>query len=297
MNGIINVLKPPGMTSHDVIGKIRRTAATRQCGHAGTLDPGAAGVLPVLVGRATRVAEYLQDMDKSYRAELTLGSATDTEDAAGIVIKQLAVPEFDEAQLQAVFCAFSGVISQVPPMYSALSIDGVRLYRLAREGRTVERKSRQVSIYSLRLIKFCHQKILFALQCSRGTYVRTLCADIAEKLGTCGHMSFLLRDRVGPFLLEESFTLEELSQLAAEGRLQEAVQPADLALAAFPALVLSSEDSYRLTNGSFVESPLALEGGQLARIYGLTGELLALAEFSKGLLRPRKVFFNRMERT
>jgi tRNA pseudouridine55 synthase len=290
MNGIINVLKPPGMTSHDVVAKMRRITATRQCGHAGTLDPGAAGVLPVLVGRATRVSEYMLAMDKSYRAELTLGTATDTEDASGTVVARMPVPPLDKERVRNVLASFTGVINQVPPMYSALSVDGVRLYRLAREGRSVERKPRQVSIHTIELAELRQDTILFDLSCSRGTYVRTLCADIAKKLGACGHMSFLLRTGAGPFLLEESFTLEELSALAGAGRLSEAVVPADRSLFAFPALVLTPDQSRLITGGASIRSPRRFDHGQITRVYAPEGEFLALAEYREGLLHPKKVF-------
>ncbi len=296
MDGIINLLKPPGLTSHDAVGIIRRLTAIRQCGHAGTLDPGAAGVLPVLVGKATRVAEYMLEMDKSYRAEVTLGTATDSEDASGAVVKQQEIPVPDEKKVLSVFDSFTGTIDQVPPMHSALKMGGVRLYRLAREGKTVERKPRRVTIYSLTLLKLGRDKILFAVACSRGTYVRTLCADIAVALGTCGHMSFLLRERVGPFGLSESFTLEELTVMAKQRRLREALRPTDLALASFPALTLPEGEIRRLVNGGAVELSQEIGDGQLLRVYGKGGEFVALAAYSAGRLFPKKVFLNRMER-
>lgn len=209
MNGILNFLKPPGMTSHDAVAVVRRVLWTKKVGHTGTLDPQAAGVLPICVGQATRIVEMLQEDRKTYRAELTLGIATDTQDRWGTLLMERPVSVTEE-QLAAAFRQFTGEIKQVPPMYSALKVDGQKLCDLARKGITVEREARPQTIHALNLIRFDGQKALFDVSCSKGTYVRTLCHDIGEYLGCGGAMSFLLRTATGAFDIRDSITLEEL---------------------------------------------------------------------------------------
>lgn len=290
MHGIINVLKPAGMTSHDVVACIRRLTGTRKCGHTGTLDPGAAGVLPVCVGQATRVAEYCLAMEKSYRAELTLGTATDTEDASGKVQERKEVGSYTHAQVAAVLESFLGPRLQTPPMYSAVRIAGQRLYERARKGETVPRPARAVQIYKLELLSLRENKIMFDVTCSRGTYIRTLCRDIAEALGTVGHMSFLLRTRVGPFVLTETFTLEELHRLHAQNCLERALLPLDTALRHLPAHTIDAEAAAALQNGRAVQLPGHVPDSNLVRVYGPDREFLALARIAQNKLLPQKVF-------
>lgn len=213
-DGFINVLKPPGMTSHDVVGYIRRLLNLKKVGHAGTLDPGAAGVLPVAVGRATRLIEYIADVDKSYRAELIFGTATDSGDDLGTPLETMT--EFvmpSASELAAIFQEMTGNIIQVPPVYSAIKINGCRACDLARQNIDVKIPERQITIYSLDLLERRENTILFDVSCSKGTYIRTLCADIGKKLGIPATMSFLLRTRVGAFSLTSACTLEELAEL------------------------------------------------------------------------------------
>ncbi|MCL5982427.1 MAG: tRNA pseudouridine(55) synthase TruB [Firmicutes bacterium] len=290
MEGILNVLKPSGMTSHDVVSCVRRLTGQKRVGHTGTLDPGAAGVLPVCVGRATRAAEYVLEMDKSYRAELTLGVATDTEDASGRIVAEKSVPILDEETVRAVLVQFLGLGAQVPPMYSAVRKKGVRLYELARRGETVEREARSINIYRLELVELGRNTVMFDVTCSRGTYVRTLCTAIAEKLGTYGHMSFLLRTAVGPYLLPEAQTLAYLAELAAVGRLQEVFLPVETALQKIPALRLPAEQAERVKHGGTVSCEGLLENA-LFQLFSESGELLAVARFSGDKLQPQKVFW------
>lgn len=209
MNGILNFLKPPGMTSHDAVAVVRRVLWTKKVGHTGTLDPQAAGVLPICVGQATRIVEMLQEDRKTYRAEMTLGMTSDTQDRWGTVLAEAPV-SVTEDQLREVFQRYTGDILQIPPMYSALKVDGQKLCDLARQGITVDREPRPQTIHSIRLIRFDGLKALFDVSCSKGTYVRTLCHDIGETLGCGGVMSFLLRTATGAFHIEDSITLEEL---------------------------------------------------------------------------------------
>jgi tRNA pseudouridine55 synthase len=290
MDGILNLLKPPGMTSHDVVNVVRRITGVRRTGHTGTLDPGAAGVLPVCVGKATRVSEYVLDMDKSYRAELTLGRSTDTEDAAGATVLEMPVPVLKWEAVAAVLKGFLGVGEQIPPMYSAVRINGKKLYELARRGEVVKREPRPIHIYEIRLLELRENVIVFDVTCSRGTYVRTLCREIAEKLGTTGHMSFLLRTMVGPFILQNTLTLEELVQCTDSGRLQQVASPLDMALGKLTAVTVDENGALKIKNGVAVSVPQDLQDQTLVRVYGPNDTFLAVGNMEAGLVKPSKVF-------
>ncbi|MCR5175727.1 MAG: tRNA pseudouridine(55) synthase TruB [Anaerovibrio sp.] len=219
MDGFINFLKPPGMTSHDAVSLVRRVLREKRVGHAGTLDPGAAGVLPIAVGKATRLIEYLDTAGKSYRAEMMLGIETDSGDDTGTVVAEAAdcaVP--DEADIIKVFKGFTGVIEQVPPAYSAIKINGRRACDLVRQGLTPDIPSRTVEIHSLILLDRdeSNKRLLFDVSCSRGTYIRTLCQDMGRAMGIPATMSFLVRTAVGSFILQDSVSAEELKVLGGE---------------------------------------------------------------------------------
>ncbi len=290
MDGIINLLKPPGMTSHDAVNVVRRLTGIKRVGHTGTLDPGAAGVLPICLGKATRVSEYVLGMDKSYRAELSLGQATDTEDAAGQPVLTRPVPSLTTHGVELVLRGFLGTVPQIPPMYSAVRVAGKRLYELARRGEVVEREPREIQIYKIKLLKISETSILFELDCSRGTYVRTLCRDIAEKLGSAGHMSFLLRTAVGPFLLGSAVTFEELAQFAEAGCITKALLPLDLALANMQAVTVDESQAARLRNGLAVTLRLKTSDGELFRVYDSSQAFLAIATADREQIKPLKVF-------
>lgn len=290
MDGIINVLKPPGMTSHDVVNVIRRLTGVRRTGHTGTLDPGAAGVLPVCVGKATRVSEYVLQMDKSYRAELSLGRATDTEDAAGKTTLEKPVPPLTMIDFAAVLQEFQGESTQIPPMYSAVKIGGKKLYELARQGQVIEREPRNITIYQIKLLDAYQQSVLFDVTCSRGTYVRTLCREIAEKLGTVGHMSFLLRTHVGPFHIDDAWTFEELTAKQEAGRLQETLLPLDTALKHLSKIIVSEEQAVHVKNGKAIPLEAAGDDQQRVRLYDALGNFLAIASIDKEKIKPEKVF-------
>lgn len=290
LEGIVNVNKHPGPTSHDVVRHLRRLTGEKRVGHTGTLDPTAAGVLPVCVGRATRAAEYVLQMDKSYRAEITLGAATDTEDASGRITAEKDVPPLDEHTVSGVLSQFLGPVWQCPPMYSAVRSKGLRLYELARRGEYVAREARLINIYRLQLLELSAGRIVFDVTCSRGTYVRTLCVSIAEKLGTCGHLSSLLRTAVGPFLLAKAYTVKELDTLAANGRLGEVLLPVDTALQHLPACILKTDSAAMITTGRPVPAE-KLPENSLCRLYHESGRFLAVARYSGKQLHPEKVFW------
>lgn len=212
MDRVINILKPPNMTSHDVVGRLRRLTRIKRIGHTGTLDPMAAGVLPVCIGKSTKIIEYFEHDAKTYRCEMTLGASTDTEDAWGKVLETSDIVPAEE-DIRETMLSFIGEIDQIPPMYSALKINGQKLYDLARQGKVVERKARRRTIHRIDIIHIDMDKktILYDVTCSKGTYVRTLCHDIGVRLGCYAHMSFLMRTQSGNFSLADSVTLEELN--------------------------------------------------------------------------------------
>jgi tRNA pseudouridine55 synthase len=254
MNCFLNIYKTSGMTSHDVVKKIRGLLPGVKIGHGGTLDPDATGVLPILLGKATRLSSYILGFNKVYRAELQLGIATDTEDSSGNVLKKRDVPFLTVADIEKAFRLFEGEIQQVPPMYSAVKRKGKKLYQYARQGINVERPPRKVNIYSLRLIKFSPPaKILFEVECSKGTYIRTLCSQIGDFLGCGGHLSFLLRKSVGVFLAEEAHTIEKLQEFHRNNKIAELFLPLDYIFQENDKLFFEEVEISALCQGRFLD--------------------------------------------
>lgn len=280
MDGIVIVHKDRGMTSFDVIAKMRRILSMKKIGHAGTLDPDATGVLPVCLGKATRLIEYLMDKDKSYRAVLRLGIETNTQDASGNITGTADVTADDAAIMDAVR-SFIGPVMQVPPMYSAIRVGGKRLYELARKGVEIEREARLITISDIRNIQIIRHgsdvHVSFEVDCSKGTYIRTLCADIGKKLGCGGHMASLVRTRSGPFTLENAVTLEELSSHQQTGTLHKVIMEMDRALEGFPSLCLDEVQGMKLRNGLKIILPTAHPEG-LTRLYSAAGQFLAIGQ-------------------
>ena len=230
MNGIVNILKPPGMTSSDAVIDVRKIFEIKRVGHSGTLDPGASGVLPILIGNATRLFDYMLDKDKEYIAEVTFGSSTDTQDSYGNTIQKMDC-DIDCEDFKNAILKFKGSILKKTPMYSAAKYNGRKLYELAREGKEVESKNREITIHDIELSKqVCPNRFLFRVVCSKGTYVRTLCCDIGTVLGVPAHMSFLLRTRCGKFGLDSAYSIAELREMKERGELEKAVLPMDIAL-------------------------------------------------------------------
>ena len=214
MNGVLIVNKPEGITSQGTVSKIKRILNVNKCGHAGTLDPLATGVIPILIGSSTKISKYLIEHDKTYNAIIKLGNQTSTGDREGEIIKTAEVPELNENKIIEVLNSFLGKQIQTPPIYSAIKVDGKKLYEYARENKVIEIPKREIEIYQIKLIKFDKPKntITFEVDCSKGTYIRTLCEDIAIRLGTVGYMESLLRTRVDKFLLDESYTLDDIEK-------------------------------------------------------------------------------------
>lgn len=251
MNGIIVINKEPDFTSADVVAKMRGICRQKKIGHTGTLDPAATGVLLVCLGSGTKLCDLLTDTDKEYVAELLLGVKTDTQDATGKVLAEHDV-EVTEDTVREVCMSFVGDYNQVPPMYSALKVNGKRLYELAREGREVERKARSVTIYELEVLKIDMPVVKMRVVCSKGTYIRTLCADIGEKLGCGGTMQSLKRTRVGMFTIEQALTLGQLQALRDADRLREALYPVESCFESCPSLHISAEHAKLLENGNAI---------------------------------------------
>ena len=283
MDGIFNVLKPSGMTSHDVIGFLRRALNTKKIGHGGTLDPDAAGVLPVFAGSATRLLSYAMDGRKQYIAEFTLGEQRDTGDDSGTVVKTMPVPEISEQQLREVLQRFLGKQMQLPPMYSAVKINGQKLYQLARKGVEVEREARPIEIYRLELLDFAKSKFTVAVECSKGTYIRVLGEDIATALGTCGTMSFLLRTQVGSYLLNEAHTLQEI----AENPEACCVEPIT-AVDHLPKLILTANQAARITNGVKTTVNGTADGQYV--LLGPENEFLGIGKCVESKVQAEKIF-------
>ena len=257
MDGIINVYKEKGFTSHDVVAKLRGILRMKKIGHTGTLDPAAEGVLPVCLGKGTRLCDMLTDKTKTYRAVLLLGQETDTQDTTGVVQAEYPV-HVTEEEVRKAIVSFLGDYMQIPPMYSALKVNGKKLYELARQGKEVERQARPVQILDIQIESIDLPRATFFVTCSKGTYIRTLCYDIGRKLGCGGCMEALLRTRVDRFELKDSLTLSQIEKLRDEGRVEEAVVPVEGVFLRLPALVTKPGDGDKLVhNGNPFPAELA----------------------------------------
>lgn len=288
IHGIVNVVKPTGMSSHDVIGQLRRIYNMKKIGHAGTLDPLAAGVLPVYLGQATRLIEYGDSSIKTYHAEFALGLATDTEDSTGEVVAQAPVPALSAADIQKVVQTFSGEIQQTPSRYSAINVNGVKAYKLARQHTDFTMPARQVIIHKIQLLAYDRGRGVVAVTCSKGTYIRSLIRDIGEKLGTYACMTYLVRVRAGLFDISQAATLEEIEKNPAAY-----VLPVDMAIQELTKVTCSMEKCTFLLQGRAV--PFAgkgLQDGTVLRVYTPAQQLAGIAHFDKEhhVIRPHKMF-------
>ena len=284
MNGIVIIDKPQGWTSQDVTARLRRVFQTRRIGHGGTLDPMATGVLPVFVGRGTRGVEFFEHAEKTYETVLRLGLTTDTEDISGEILTQCDA-FVTGAQLEAVLEQFRGEILQVPPMYSALKINGQKLVDLARKGKTVERQPRPITIHELTLLGMEADGIRLRVRCSKGTYIRTLCKDIGQALGCGGCMAALRRVQAGEYTIDEAVPLMEL--LECENP-ESYLRPVDSMFRNYPAVSLTEKQELRCRNGN--SFTLGIADGTY-RAYGQNGEFLMLAKVAGGVMSTIKSFF------
>lgn len=292
IHGVFLLDKPAGLSSNQALQKVRRILDARKAGHTGTLDPFATGMLPICLGEASKTAGLIMGGRKSYQATLHLGDATDTGDIEGVVTESIAVPELAEAEIESALCRFRGDILQVPPMYSALKRDGRPLYELARQGIVVEREARKVSIYLLQAIASNQSTLELRVECSKGTYIRTLAEDLSRELGTCGHLIALRRQEVEPFVQEQMHSIEDLEDAVEGGSANSLLMAADAGLRQWPKVELQDSDAAQFKHGHAV--PCDLMSGR-ARVYGQDPELgsviLGLGEIQEqGKLQPTRVF-------
>ena len=290
MNGIINLKKEAGMTSHDAVFKLRRILGTKKIGHGGTLDPDVVGVLPIAVGKATRMVEFMQDEGKVYEGEITLGYSTTTEDASGEVVAETPVSPLDEKIVDQAIASLTGPITQIPPMYSAVKVNGRKLYEYARAGQEVERPERQVTIYSFERtspISYVENlaRFSFRVKCSKGTYIRTLSVDLGEKLGYAAHMSHLTRTSAAGLQLDDALTLNEIEEKVQAGEL-DFLHPLEIGTGDLVKVYLTPEQAEEVRFGRFIE--LEQTEKELAGFEG--DKLLAILEKRDTLYKPRKVF-------
>lgn len=284
MNGIVIVDKPQGWTSQDVTARLRRVFDTRRTGHGGTLDPMATGVLPVFVGRATRAVEFFEHAEKTYETVLLLGKRTDTQDVTGRVLEERPV-SLSLADVEAVLPQFRGEILQVPPMYSALKVNGQKLCDLARKGQQVERKPRPITIFELTLLSFEENRLRLRVRCSKGTYIRTLCDDIGAALGTLGCMESLRRTQAGDYSITEAVPLETLLETDSP---ETYLRGMDSMFTRYPAVTLTPNQEKRCRNGNSFTRPMA---NGTYRAYGENGEFLMLAKVEDNVMSTIKSFF------
>ncbi len=298
MDGILNVYKQRGPTSHDVVDDIRHILRIKKAGHAGTLDPEAEGVLPVCVGKATKLSSMLSDSGKTYRAVMLLGVATDTQDMTGTVISQY-VPEAGEDEIRAAVYSFIGPYDQIPPMYSARKVQGKKLYELAREGREVERQPKRVEITSIVIDDISMPRVTMTVDCTKGTYIRTLCHDIGQKLGCGACMESLVRTRVGRFTAEDALTVPQIKELYDEGSLQQAMLAPDEVITDNPAVRAAEAPADKLQhNGNPVpcrlveadDEPCETQGS--VRMYDSAGGFIGVYRYDEetAIYRPVTVF-------
>ena len=299
INGIVNIYKEKGYTSHDVVAVLRKVVGQKKIGHTGTLDPDATGVLPVCLGRATKVCELLTDHDKTYEALLLLGKTTDTQDISGEVLEEKDPAHLTEEEVRSCIESFIGEYDQVPPMYSALKVNGKKLYELAREGKTVERKSRRVQIHGIRILEMNLPHVRMEVDCSKGTYIRTLCHDIGEKLQVGGCMEELERTKVGRFLKEDAVTLDEVRQKLEQGEGAELFTPLDQIFAELPAVTVTDAKAWMSYNGNDLPERFLLEkeewtDGQEVRVYDSRKNFIGLYQYRapKKLFHIKKMFLD-----
>lgn len=295
MNGILNIYKEKDFTSHDVVAKLRGILRQKKIGHTGTLDPQATGVLPVCLGKATKLCDVIGDWDKSYKATLLLGTQTDTEDIFGKVTDQKRVQVTKEEIIEIIH-SFEGDYAQIPPMYSAKKIKGKKLYELAREGIIIERKAANVKIHAVRILEVNLPYVVFEVDCSKGTYIRSLCRDIGEKAGCGGCMAALERIRVADFSMDKAYTLSEIETLRDQDQLTKAIRPIDDVFKTYPELPVGDSGQKALKNGNQLQIDMCqpVEKAEYYRVYNSQRQFIGLYSYdkAKNQYKPYKLFFD-----
>lgn len=292
LNGIINIYKEKNYTSHDVVNIVRKTLNKVKTGHTGTLDPQAEGVLPICIGKATKIADYIASDIKEYIAEIKFGITTSTQDSTGDIIEKKDVLCSDEEILNAVL-SFKGEYMQTPPMYSALKVNGKKLYEIAREGKIIERKKRLINIYNIELLNFIQtDKALIKVLCSKGTYIRTLCNDIGEKLNCGAHMSSLIRTRAGNFYIKDSIKLDEFKKLVQNGETSQYLQPIDKVLHDYKKIIVNKNMNKLLYNGNKINlndifgNDIKLNDDENILVYDCENNIIGIYKVSDKYIKP-----------
>ncbi len=286
IHGILNVYKEKGYTSHDVVARLRKITKQKKIGHTGTLDPDAVGVLPVCLGKATKLCELLTDKNKTYETVLLLGKETDTQDISGKVLAEQRTEDLTEKEIKEAVLSFVGGYEQIPPMYSALKVNGKKLYELAREGKVIERKARPVTIYDIRILSIDIPRVRMSVTCSKGTYIRTLCYDIGRKLRCGGCMEELIRSRVSRFLLEDSMTLEEIERKMQDKTLEESIVSVDAMFEDYPKAVVTEDGESMARNGNVLPADVVetwenVSDGTNIRLYDKEEHFIALYKWQE----------------
>ena len=300
LHGVLNINKEKGFTSHDVVAKLRGIVGQKKIGHTGTLDPDATGVLPVCLGKATKLCDMLTDKDKTYETVMLLGKTTDTQDISGEILSEGSLDRIDNDAVIKCIGEFVGDYMQVPPMYSALKVNGKKLYELAREGIEIERKARPVVIHEIKIIEVDLPRVRMEVSCSKGTYIRTLCHDIGQKLGCGACMEELIRTKVSRFHLADSLTLKEVEELKEAGKLDEILVPIDAMFSEYEAVTLKKEFAAFAYNGNLfmpkhICEKISLTDGKQVRVYDEDGTFIAIYAFfkEKWMFQIVKMFFDR----
>ena len=303
IHGMLNIYKEKGYTSHDVVAKLRGIVGQKKIGHTGTLDPDAVGVLPVCLGKATKLCDMLTDKNKTYETVMLLGRVTDTQDVSGKILKEEDTSGLDEVTVRNAIYSFLGDYMQIPPMYSALKVNGKKLYELAREGVEVERKARPVKILDIQIKEMNLPKVRMSVTCSKGTYIRTLCHDIGELLGCGACMEELIRTKVSRFDIKDALTLEQVSVLKQEERIGEILIPIDEMFSEYEAVTLKEEFMSFVYNGNVffpkhLNQYIELTDGKMVRVYDGEGNFIAIYKFIKDkyLFKIEKMFFDKNEK-
>lgn len=300
IHGVVNINKEKGYTSHDVVAKLRGIVGQKKIGHTGTLDPDATGVLPVCLGKATKLCDMLTDKDKTYETVMLLGKTTDTQDISGTVLSEASISDIDETMVTKCIGEFVGDYLQMPPMYSALKVNGKKLYELARQGIEVERKKRPVVIHEIHILEIDLPRVRMEISCSKGTYIRTLCHDIGQKLGCGACMEELTRTKVGRFELADSFNLQQVEEMKESGRLEEIIVPIDAMFSEYEAVTIKKEFAAFAYNGNLfmpkhICEKITLTDGKQVRVYDEEGSFIAIYAFQKEkwMFQIVKMFFDK----
>lgn len=300
IHGVVNINKEKGYTSHDVVAKLRGIVGQKKIGHTGTLDPDATGVLPVCLGKATKLCDMLTDKSKTYETVMLLGKTTDTQDTSGTVLSEASTSDIDETMVTKCIGEFVGDYLQMPPMYSALKVNGKKLYELARQGIEVERKKRPVVIHEIHILEIDLPRVRMEISCSKGTYIRTLCHDIGQKLGCGACMEELTRTKVGRFELADSFNLQQVEEMKESGRLEEIIVPIDAMFSEYEAVTIKKEFAAFAYNGNLfmpkhICEKITLTDGKQVRVYDEEGTFIAIYAFQKEkwMFQIVKMFFDK----